>query len=323
MFWGCLGSALMLLLYNLAFSPWPILAVRCLHGLAYVAMVTGLTAAVVGVIPPQRSGEAFGVVSIVMVLPFALVPPVAVILAQRLGGFLPVLNLTALMLVLCLPVLLLLPAHPAQAAGGRRVSGWTQLLGSLRFPPLFWLLAASLLVFTAFSPVFFYVETYAHGLGMDNVGWFFTINTVCELGVRVFFGRSFDRYPKRRLLAAALVSLTVAYLVLAAARGEAWLWLAALGLGLGWGVTMPLFNALVFDISPPDMRAMNTNLSVLMFQAGLFLGPLGAGWVVGVWPYGSLFLICAGLCACALAVVPLTSRSVPRDGSAEGREESA
>jgi predicted MFS family arabinose efflux permease len=322
-FWGCLGSAIMLLFYNLASTPWPLLAVRCLHGFAYVTMITGLTAATVGVIPPTRSGEAFGVVGIVMVLPFALVPPLADFLSNRLGGFLPVLNLTALVLGLSLPLLLLLPARLGGEASGRRVPGLVQMRQSLRFPPLFWLLAASLLVFTAFGPVFFYVETYANGLGMENVGWFFTINTVCELGVRVLFGRAFDRYPKRRLLAAALVILAGAYVVLAAARGVPWLWLAALGLGLGWGAAMPLMNALMFDISPPAMRSLNTNLSMIMFQAGLFLGPLGAGWVVSAWPYGSLFLLCAVLCLCALAIVPLTSLPAPAPDPSGKKEEPA
>ncbi len=317
--WGCLGSAVMLLMYNLAASPWPLLLVRCLHGLAYVAMITGLTAAAVAVIPPQRSGEAFGVLGIILVLPFAVVPPLAVIAAQHLGGFLPVLNLTALVLGLSLPLLFLLPSNLGQQEGGRRLPGLAQLRQSLRNQPLFLLLTASLLVFTAFAPVFFYVETYARKLGMANAGWFFTVNTVCELGVRVFFGRAFDRYSKRRLLAVALALLVAAYLLLAAARDESWLWPAAMALGLGLGGAMPLFNAIIFDISPPAMRAMNANLGMLMFQAGLFMGPLFAGWVVAGWTYGALFVICACLCLCALLAIPLAA-AVPVHGDA-GKEE--
>lgn len=300
--WGCLGSALMLALYNFAFSPWTLMAVRLLHGLAYVALVTGLTAATVGIIPPGRSGQAFGAVGIVVVLPFAVVPPLAVLGSRLLGGFLPVLDLTALALGLSLGLMLLLPAGAKRDDAGARQPGKAKLSQSLHSPSLVRLLASSLLVFTAYGSVFFYVEPYAHDLGMANAGWYFTVNTVAELAVRVFCGRAFDRYPKRLLLGGALVLLVLAFLALAAAQDTVLVLASALFLGLGLGAAMPLFTALIFDTSPPEMRALNTNLNMLMFQAGLFLGPLGAGWLVHLWTYGAMYLICAGLCACALLV---------------------
>lgn len=306
-FWGCLGSLLSLLAYNPAQSVAALLVVRCLHGMAYVAMVTGLTAASVAAIPQSRSGQAYSVFGIVMVLPFAVVPPLAVWAERVLGGFLPVLNLSALVLALNLPLLAFLPGIPQGGEQHGRAAGFKGLLVSLSNRGITMILIMSLLSFTAFAPVFFYMDSFARGLGFANVGWFFMVNTFAELAVRLLAGKRLDRYSKPKMLAGSLALLSLSYLVLAGARGPIWLWVVAVGLGLGWGMAMPLFNALVFDNSPPALRALNANLAMLTFQAGLFLGPLLGGWMVAAGGYAWLFSICAGLCLTSLLMVPIAS----------------
>ena len=58
---------------------------------------------------------------------------------------------------------------------------------------------------------------------------------------------------------------------------------------------MPVFNGLMYDISRPRCRSMNTNLGMQMFQAGFFFGPFIGGAVVPRWGYGTLFYLCAGM----------------------------
>ena len=46
---------------------------------------------------------------------------------------------------------------------------------------------------------------------------------------------------------------------------------------------MPVFNALLLDVSGSRLRAFNTNLGMQMFQAGFFFGPfIGAPIVAGL-----------------------------------------
>jgi MFS family permease len=83
-------------------------------------------------------------------------------------------------------------------------------------------------------------------------------------------------------------------------------------LGLGWGVVMPVLNALMFDISPPRLRGLNTNLGVQMFQGGFFLGPLLGGLILAHWDFRTLYYFCAVFAFGSVALTPfLVSRRRP------------
>ena len=73
--------------------------------------------------------------------------------------------------------------------------------------------------------------------------------------------------------------------------------------GLGWGVAMPVFNGLMFDVSQPRFRAFNINLGLQMFQAGFFLGPLIGAPMLARWGYGTLYIFCAGMSGLAAVLM--------------------
>ena len=71
---------------------------------------------------------------------------------------------------------------------------------------------------------------------------------------------------------------------------------------------MPVLSGLVFDVSQPKFRAINTNLAMEMFQAG-FVGPGRGGAILVTWGYSALYYACGGiLLAGLLAGAPLSSK---------------
>ena len=65
--------------------------------------------------------------------------------------------------------------------------------------------------------------------------------------------------------------------------------------GLCIGFIMPLLNALLFSVSPPHLRGVNTNLALFVMDAGFFLSPYAGGaFIAAGHSYGSFFNICAG-----------------------------
>ncbi len=65
--------------------------------------------------------------------------------------------------------------------------------------------------------------------------------------------------------------------------------------GLCIGFIMPLLNASLFDLSPPDLRGVNANLALFVMDAGFFLSPYAGGaFIASGHSIGSLFNICAG-----------------------------
>jgi MFS family permease len=88
--WMVLGTAgLMLSLwgYALALSLWSMILIRILHGMSYVVMGTAFATTLVRFIPKSRSGQAFGLIAVIMLLPFAIIPPALNYLIKDFGGF--------------------------------------------------------------------------------------------------------------------------------------------------------------------------------------------------------------------------------------------
>ena len=76
---------------------------------------------------------------------------------------------------------------------------------------------------------------------------------------------------------------------------------------------MPVFNGLMFDISGPRFKSMNTNLGMQMFQAGFFAGPFLGGALIRLAGFGSVFYLCAlfSFCGAGLMMMFNNMRKIP------------
>ena len=293
---GVVGSVFALLLYTQASSAPGLIAVRILHGAFYVLMATAGVAALVGCIDQKHSGQAFGLLAVITIVPYAVVPPLAEALGKVVSSYPNLLAVTGLIMLLIIPLIAWVPSSQAAVEQSKVGLGWQEAKKSLRNGRLMVLLLAALLMYVPFTAIFYFINSYAKGMGILEAGWFFTVATGTEIGVRIVFGRYFDLLPKNRLLGGALLLLGAAFYLLTLVSGLAGLLLLAIAFGLGWGVAMPMVNAILFDISKPEMRAFHANLGFEVFQGGFFLGPFAGAWLVQASGYGGLFTACAGAC---------------------------
>lgn len=314
-FAGTAGVIISLLGYNLAGDFWSMSLIRAVHGIAYALLGIAVNAGMVSLIPPAKSGQAFGLVTVVMLLPFAVVPPVLDVATRLLGGFVPVLNISAVLMLLAFPLALLVKAPAGGEPGlSSRSAGMAGLAENLKDRRVVALLLVMLLLYSGYTPVFFFLEGYAQKINIANPGLFFTLSTVSEIGVRLLAGGLFDRLSKARLAAVSLVAVGLGYLALAHLSGPAMFYGLGVYLGLGWGVVMPVLNALMFDISPARLRGLNTNLGVQMFQGGFFVGPFVGGLALSHGDFRFLYYLCAALTLCAIALLPFLSSQAGRLG---------
>lgn len=310
---GVVGTVLCLLAYTVAESLAAITTLRLLHGLFYVLTAAGLVTVLTGCIPLNKSGQAFGVIGVVGLLPFALLPPLVPRLSLALGGYLNLLAVTAIPMA---GILLLLPwfkPTQATAATANRLT-WSEVRQNLAIPGVTGLLGLSLLMYAAFAATFYFVQEFAESFGLANAGLFFTLATGSEIATRLGLGSALDRIGKRRLLPVFLLTMTAAYVVLSLTASAGLFYGLAVVFGLCWGVVVPATSALLFDISGPRLRAMNTNLGLEMMQGGYFVGPLLGGLIVSVACDRALFAACALSCLLGLGLV---LRSLRRGGAGE------
>lgn len=277
---GTVLAVLALGSYSLTQSLWGLLGVRVFHGLAFVVMGSALTALIMTHVPKGGSARFFGILSIIILIPNTLVPPMLPFLTRVAGGLPGVLLCFA---ALTLLIFLLLPLMPSGAKDlppdQKKGLAPKEILENLRNPKVFLLLTAMLCFYCGHALVFFFLEPYCRQIAVAHAGLFLTLSASGEIGVRLFGGRAMDRGAKDLMLIFTLAGLGLAFFALSSL---AWLsegirtplFLVLGGItGIGWGLAMPVFNGLMFDISSPRFQSFNTNLGFQMFQAGFFVGP--------------------------------------------------
>jgi MFS family permease len=295
---SAIGIIICLCMYNFGTSPAAMLIIRICHGLAYVVMATAVLSGIVAIIPANKSAQAFSIMSALTLLPFAIAPPLLGPLSRITGDFASVLDLFGLAMFLVFPLAVFglggkaraqrkdvgLHRAPHEDSGepwgdeplskeSRRIS-WSHFLKNISNKEVVFLLLATLALWSAFTVVFYFLKDFALEVGVVNAGLFFTLSTISEIGVRFAAGSYLDRFDKTRCLALALIWLILACVIMSNISDSAGFYIMGVLFGLGWGIGIPLLSGLMFDISPPDLRGLNTNLSMEMFQGGYFVGPL-------------------------------------------------
>ncbi len=300
--------ALALCGYLFARGLGPILAVRLLHGAAFVCLVSAVTVMLARAIPPGLSGRAFGLFSLSALVPYAIMPPVAEWLLPRLGREDRV---YAVCSVLVLPGLAFLAplgrrlgSRAMAAVVGTQRPSLAAVRRALSLTPVRLVLAANLCLFLSTAPIFFFIKPFAQGVGLADPGLFFTISTVATIAMRLFWGGYYDRLPKAAVLVASLACLAACMAGFAATTGQVRLLALAGGYGLCLGVAMPISNAVMYGQSSPAMRGTTLNLMLFMMDIGYLLGPVAGGAVLASGAgYPVLFLACCGFALAAGGLV--------------------
>jgi predicted MFS family arabinose efflux permease len=301
-YWLCGGSLLLsaalFMIGNVTSVPL-LVAGRLLQGAGFICVLASLITMIVRFIPPDMSGRAFGWVSLIRLIPYAIIPSFFDLMKIAPSSFGAVLNIAALAALV--PALALALPLPRQAVDQEspRPPGLSGMLDSLRSPAVLMLLLSTLLFFCSYSAIFFYLKQFGTGRGITNSSLFFTIATVVMIIVRLCGGWLFDRYSKVLMCVAGLLAAAVCYALLPLSSGRMFFILAGLS-GLGWGIAMPLQAAVMFDISTPQSRGMNQNLLIVMMQGGFFLGPFLGGQLISGSGFGALFGCLAAVTFAAL-----------------------
>ena len=304
----CLAT-LALLCYPFTTAIAALALVRVLHGLGFVILVGGLMGVLTVVLPREKSAQGFGLFSVTILLPYAIMPPFVELVLPHLPGHGAAYALAA---PLMLPAFLLLgplgrrtralaqTLHPSHLIK----PSWTEVRQGLGKPSVALLIAANLFLVTAHSIIFFFMRDYAVLLGAGNPGMFFSYANAATIALRVTCGHLLDRVDKGRLLTLAFLGLAVLVPLFGWAGIPPALFGMAVLYGAGMALTMPLLNASMLQVSPPNLRAYNANLMMVAVDAGFFAGPFLGGMLLaaglshaGLFSVSGGFMLLAGLCA--------------------------
>jgi len=300
--------------YMWAVSVPALIAVRILHGTAFVLLTSGAIALVVNFIPEQRSGQGFSILSVAMMVPYAVIPPLTEAILPHVRNEADVYAGVSIFAVVAIVLLI---ARRGRIRGAIQVLDGVllrrptlaEIRGNLRLRPVALMLGAGFLIYLAHATLFYFMKDLALQTGGGDVGLFLTVTMVTMIAVRVFGAALFDRMSKLLVLQVGFALLIPCFIALPHAGDRTHFYLLAGLYGLCMGASLPLLNALLFSASPPSLRGANANLALFAMDMAYFLMPYFGGSLIafGV-EFGTLFYVAAGWTALALVISAIPFR---------------
>lgn len=169
----------------------------------------------------------------------------------------------------------------------------TAIRAPARLSILFFTVFVDLVGFGIVLPL---LPLYADGFGASGaaVGLLVTSYSVAQFFMAPLWGRLSDRFGRRPIIIIGLVGSALAYLVFAWSRSLTWLFASRILAGIG-GSTVPVAEAYIADITPPEKRAGNMGLIGAAFGLGFIVGP-ATGGILATVSFEAPGFVAAGLC---------------------------
>lgn len=282
-------------LYIPADSLGLLMGIRLVHGMAFGAASTAVSASVVGLIPLRRRAEGMGYFGISATLAAAIGPFLALLLADTVGyTALFAVSTGASAAALVLALLLRLPERvPSEREQQEK---WRMRLTDVLDPAALPIALVMFLAGVAYSSVMSFLSTYATSLDLVAAGSiFFLVYAAAVLISRLFIGRIHDRRTDNTVVYPILAVFAVGLLVLGLAQDTWALLAAAVLIGIGFGGLMPSGQTIAVTNAPEHRIGIATSTFFLMLDAGCGLGPLLLGLLIPLTGYHGMYLLMAGL----------------------------
>jgi MFS family permease len=313
--WACVGALLLLVcgpVYLVADNAGVILAVRLANGTAVYLLTAACMTIMVSHIPPERSGQAFSLYSVALLLPYSIVPAVCGLAAPLAPSAAYEYEGASLLLLPGLLLILLIARRQRREAVAAKPEPKVSLPDMYRNaaqPPIALVLLLNLVYIIAFSSLFFMAKGLFQSRGFADVGYYFTIQMFSMIFIRAFGKHLFDRVSKVALIRLTFLLSGVSF-ILAGRSTELWqLYASSFAMGIGMGFGSPAMYGYMFTISPPRFKTINSNLMMLSLQAGNFLGPVFGAWAMHLSGYDGLMLADAGICVLGIAMTYALTRA--------------
>jgi MFS family permease len=246
---------------------------RFMHGLGFGITSTVLTSMAAQTVPSNKMAQGMGFLGLGTILTLAIGPSLGIWLRDSFGYLILFICVASFYIcgfiwTLQMPDLEL-PAPPLDKPKPKLV-----LLSRLAFAP-------SLMMFLtgiSIAAVAIYLALYFKEIDFNHTGHYFALATIGILISRVFAGQVQDRFGHRTVITPAIISMTVAIILIPHIRSVGLLILAAVCWGLSTGTIFPSVQALAFNSVKPHQRTTVASSVFNAFDLGFGVGSVVLGY---------------------------------------------
>lgn len=275
----------------------PLLILRFIHGLSYGIASTATGAIVADVVPTERRGEGIGYFSLANNLAVVIGPFIGLTLLQFVSFETLFIVLSVLMIV---GVLFALSVQVPEVA--------TRVVEPINQPPLKSKFSISdlfekkampiallgSLVAISYASIISFISVYSDSIGLATAaGYFFVIFAVVMILSRPYFGKRFDKKGPKSVIVPCFTLFATGLILLSFTTTALMLFLAAALIGLGYGTLVPSFQTMAIQASPETRSGHATATFFTLFDLGIAIGTFIWGYVVAIFNFQQLYIICA------------------------------
>ncbi len=304
-----LCNSILMVLYGFVTTPLSIFLLRIGQGVCFAAMHSSAVNMLVQCIPKGQSARAFGLFSLTMLLPFAIVPAIAELILPYLPHAAYLYSYTALLGVpalFCLGLLTWrLKDHPIEHI--TNTFSLKHAWHSMRHTGIGLLFLASFLFGYGIVIVNYFTKSLCVQKGTP-LGIFFVITCAMIMLTRLVMSKRIDTLP--RFFSTSCCAFVMASCILGFALAPTWaLYPLATIYGLAVGFLYPLIAASIYETSTDETRSLNANTMMLTYDASTVSATLMGGFILN-WglSYVSVFVQAALFVSCVVACVALFVR---------------
>jgi MFS family permease len=275
------------------------LLLRLVHGFSTGFTPTGLTAYLADIIPPEKRGEAMGLLGTAGSVGMAVGPALGGAVANNFS--LDVMFYSSSFLAIVSIVILM--GIKETLKDKQRFSHHVFKIHKhdLFEPRVLMPCVVMFLATYAYGAVFTVMPDFGKHVGIQNKGLLFTFLTVASLSMRLIAGKASDRYGRKEVLMVSTILITASMLIFGFSTTPLHLMIAVSLYGMAQGMTSPTLFAWATDLSDSQHKGRGISSLYIFMEAGIGLGALFSGLLYDNDPgkFFVTFLACGLLSALA------------------------
>lgn len=292
--------------YPLATETHLLMALRTFHGISIAALTTGYSALVVDLSPVKQRGEIVGYMSLTIPVGMALGPALGSYVEASLG-YIPLFIISGVLGILSFALASQVREAEAFKAilarskvdAPAKTNLWHLLVSPrLRIPAIVMLLSG-----TVFGSIINFLPLYIRESEVNvTAGLFYLTAAIASFAVRLFAGRSSDRYGRGIFITVSLICYCLSMSILSSAREPFAFLLAAILEGFAGGILVPTAIALMSDRSVAGERGGVYAICIGGFDLGIAIAGSIFGFLIQPLGFGTLYSIASGLALMGLFI---------------------
>jgi len=310
MIFGVLVSIVCTVFYPFIGSVFMFLSLRFLHGFSTGFTPTGATAYLADIIPPNRRGEAMGIVGISGSIGMASGPALGSLIANAYS--LDILFYTSAFLAFITFIIFVsikeTLAEPKKLTVKTIVPQKNEIIEKAVWLPS----VMQLLTLFSFGILLTIIPDFSIYLGIENKGLFFSIMLSASLLTRLFAGKVSDKYGRGNVMLVGLILMVTALIMLSLTSSTKLFFIAAFTYGIASGITSPTVFAWTADLAKPNSMGKAMGTMFIALEAGIGLGAMVSGFIFAnkTENISATFVVGAIVCSLGLLLLSLNQAKV-------------